>query len=68
MAEERGVKFVGNGGGVDQLAETLRQAATQTDPTRIQVNFCGPKGLMSRVRELMRENGIPEGNLHYEFF
>ncbi|WP_219063967.1 ferric reductase-like transmembrane domain-containing protein [Pseudomonas sp. UMAB-08] len=68
MAEKRGVEFVGNGGGADQLAETVRQAATQTDPAQIHVSFCGPKGLMSRVRELMRESGIPEGNLHYEFF
>lgn len=68
MAEQRGVRFVGQDGGADQLAETFKHAVAQTDPQQIQISFCGPKGLLERVRELMREQTIPEGNLHYELF
>ncbi|VVQ29214.1 Dihydroorotate dehydrogenase B (NAD(+)), electron transfer subunit [Pseudomonas fluorescens] len=68
MAEVRGVKFVGNAGGVDQLAETLRQAVVQAEPHKVHVSFCGPKGLLAQVRELMRASRIPEANLHIELF
>ncbi|WP_350616871.1 ferredoxin reductase family protein [Pseudomonas sp. HY7a-MNA-CIBAN-0227] len=68
MAEVRGVQFVGNVGGVEQLAETLRQAVAQTEPHKVQVSFCGPKGLLAQVRELMRAIRIPEANLHIELF
>ncbi|KTC37594.1 oxidoreductase [Pseudomonas sp. ABAC61] len=68
MAQARGVGFVANSAGVEPLTQTLRRAAAETDPAQIQVSFCGPKGLLGRVRELMRECRIPESNLHYEFF
>lgn len=68
MAQARGVGFVANSGGVEPLAQTLKRAAAETDPAQIQVSFCGPKGLLGRVRELMHECRIPEANLHYEFF
>ncbi|WP_025127457.1 ferric reductase-like transmembrane domain-containing protein [Pseudomonas sp. PH1b] len=68
MAQARGATFVGNSGGVEALAQTLKRAAAETDPKEIQISFCGPKGLLGRVRELMSECRIPEGNLHYEFF
>lgn len=68
MTEQRGARFVGSGGGVEPLAATFKHAAAQTDPRQIQVSFCGPKGLLARVRELMREQAIPECNLHYELF
>ncbi len=68
MAQARGVGFVANSAGIEPLAQTLKRAAAETEPAQIQVSFCGPKGLLGRVRELMRECRIPEGNLHYEFF
>lgn len=68
MAEVRGAQFVSNSGGLEQLAETLRQAATQTEPRKIHVSFCGPKGLQAKVRELMSANRIPGVNLHTELF
>ncbi|NBF02087.1 oxidoreductase [Pseudomonas sp. Fl5BN2] len=68
MAQARGVDFVANSGGTESLAQTLRRTAAQTDPQQIQISFCGPKGLLGQVRELMNECKIPEGNLHYEFF
>ena len=68
MAEERGAEFVGHDSSADKLAETLRRVAGETDPGQIQISFCGPKGLLAQVKELMREHRIPEGNLRYEFF
>ncbi|MFJ3408597.1 ferredoxin reductase family protein [Pseudomonas protegens] len=68
MAQARGVNFVANCGGTEPLAQTLKRTAAETDPQQIQVSFCGPKGLLGQVRELMSECRIPQGNLHYEFF
>ena len=68
MAQERGVQFVANSSGIGQLTETLRQAVTQTRPEHLHISFCGPKGLLERVRELMHEFGIPSTNLHVELF
>ena len=68
MTEEPGVRFVANPTGGEALAKTIRQAATEIDPSQVQISFCGPKGLLKRVQELMKENGIPAKNIHYEFF
>lgn len=68
MAQERGVQFVANSAGIGQLTDTLRQALTQTRPEHLHISFCGPKGLLERVRELMHEFGIPPKNLHVELF
>ena len=68
MAQERGMKFVGNAGGVEKLADTLREAVVQAEPNKVHVSFCGPKGLLTQVRELMRISRIPEANLHVELF
>nr|WP_283099540.1 ferredoxin reductase family protein [Pseudomonas sp. MWU15-20650] len=68
MAKTRGAQFVGNTGGTEQLAETLRQATVTTQPHKIHVSFCGPKGLLTKVHELMEINRIPKANLHFELF
>ncbi|MDX9667996.1 FAD-binding oxidoreductase [Pseudomonas sp. P5_152] len=68
MAEMRNVRFVGNVGDIGHLAETLREAVTWTEPQQIQISFCGPNGLLIQVRELMRDNLIPQANLHIELF
>ncbi|MGE7955290.1 ferredoxin reductase family protein [Pseudomonas sp. NPDC089530] len=68
LAAERGVDFIGHTGGADRLGETLKRVAGETDPRQIQISFCGPKGLLARVKESMRDCAIPEENLHYEFF
>lgn len=68
MTAMRGVQFVRNTGGTEQLAETLREAAAQTEPHKIQVSFCGPKGLLAKVYELMEINRIPKANLQFELF
>lgn len=68
MTAKRGAQFVRNTGGTEQLAETLREAVAQTEPHQIHVSFCGPKGLLHKVYELMAINRIPKANLHFELF
>ncbi|MGV8842805.1 MAG: hypothetical protein ACOH2I_06115 [Pseudomonas sp.] len=50
------------------MAETLLKAVAQTEPHKVQVSFCGPKGLLAKVREMMTANRIPQANLHTELF
>ena len=68
MTGQSGVKLVANPSGSDAMAQTIRQAASEVDPKSIQISFCGPKGLLKKVQELMKENNIPAKNIHYEFF
>lgn len=68
MAQARGVEFVSNDKGLDVLAETMRQAVKKTSPDKVQISFCGPKGLLVNVREIMRALNIPQTNLHIELF
>ena len=68
MTDQSGVRFVANPSGGQDLAEAIRQAATEVDPKHVQISFCGPKGLLQRVLELMKKSGIPAINIHYEFF
>ena len=68
MTAMRGAQFVRNTGGTEQLAETLREAVAQTKPQQVHVSFCGPKGLLCKVYELMEINRIPKANLHFELF
>lgn len=68
MSQQRGVQFVGNTGGLESLAETLRQAVSETKPDQVHVSFCGPKGLLAKVSEMMAANQIPAANLHTELF
>lgn len=68
MAKKRGAEFVTNVGGIEPMAETLRQAVAERNPDNVHVSFCGPKALLAKVRELMDMNRIPQANLHVELF
>lgn len=68
ITDQSGVQFVANPSGSDAMAKTIHQAASEVDPKSIQISFCGPKGLLQRVQELMKQNSIPAKNIHYEFF
>ena len=68
MATDSGVRLVPNPSGSDELEATIRQVVTEVDPQQVQISFCGPKGLLKRVQELMKENNIPAKNVRYEFF
>ncbi|HEY8354590.1 MAG TPA: ferredoxin reductase family protein [Methylophilaceae bacterium] len=70
MAQQRGAELVPVADGpaspvfLARFAEIVKEAG----PGAIEVSFCGPKGLLARVRTQLREHGIPEANLRYEFF
>lgn len=70
LAEERGAEFVpvSTGPSSPEFSERLAEIARGATPGSVQVSFCGPKGLLERVRALLRENGIPQSALHYEYF
>ncbi len=36
--------------------------------TRVEIAFCGPKGLLEHVRALMARLGVPKTNLRFEYF
>jgi predicted ferric reductase len=70
LAEERGVEFVAVSAGPSspEFARRLAEIARSAPPGAVQVSFCGPKGLLERVRALLRENGVQESALQYEYF
>lgn len=70
MARERGAELVGVAGGPDDPAFLGRFAALcrEHGPRTVDVAFCGPKGLLARVRATLDANGVPAANLRHEFF
>lgn len=58
-----------SGGASDpSFAERFDELARRTGPANVTISFCGPKGLLEQVRTAMREVGIPQANLHHEYF
>ena len=47
-----------------RFTEIARDAGAE----QVQVSFCGPPGLLKRVRRVMRDVGVPETNLQFEYF
>ncbi|NYT78393.1 ferredoxin reductase family protein [Alcaligenaceae bacterium] len=68
IANQSGVDLVLNPSGGDALETAIAHAATQADPDKVQISFCGPKGLLRHVQDLMKKHNIPTQNIHYEFF
>ncbi len=68
MATLRGAHFVSNPSGMESIAEVLGQAVANTEPHKVHVSFCGPQGLLVKVRQLMISHQIPQQNLHSELF
>ncbi|WP_207901885.1 ferredoxin reductase family protein [Paracandidimonas soli] len=68
FTEQANVSFIPNPSGSNKLAETITGAAKEADPSDIHISFCGPKGLLAHVKQLMKEADIPSKNIHYEFF
>ena len=57
-------------GGPDDPAFVQRFAAIATGPDAagLDISFCGPQGLLRRVRARMREHGLDPARLHHERF
>ena len=45
VAEQRGVRFIGNPGGLDALVDSLHHALGRTEPANVHVCSCGPKSM-----------------------
>ena len=70
MASARGVDLVDITAG-PACAEFRRRFADlvgQAGASEVQISFCGPKGLLDQVRQLMRETGVAENRLRHELF
>lgn len=70
LVHRQGAELVLVPGGPDspEFSKRLGEIAHADDASAISVSFCGPSGLLKRVRRLIRANGIPEANLRYEKF
>lgn len=70
LARGRGAELVpvADGPKSEEFARRMSGIAREVDQAGIRVNFCGPSGLLKYVRQAMRTNGIPPGNLAYEKF
>ncbi len=70
MAQKRGAELVpvADGPASPVFLQRFAEIAGEADPAEVEVSFCGPKGLLSKVQGQMRENGIPESNLRHEYF
>lgn len=68
-AQQRGVELQPVSSGPTSTSFRRRFAELASDnPSQIRISFCGPKGLLTHIQKLMREHGIPESNLAYEYF
>lgn len=70
MARERSAEIVAvaNGPKCPEFARRFDEIVRETGSKDVAVSFCGPKGLLERVRQLMRVHGVPQSNLRYEYF
>ena len=70
IAQRRRTEFVPipDGPMSPEFARRFAQIAGEAGSDQVSVSFCGPKGLLRRIQRAMRENGVPETNLHYEYF
>lgn len=70
IARNGGAEFVQipTGPKSPEFVQRFGAIARENEPTNVAVAFCGPEGLLNRVREVMRETGVPEANLCYEYF
>ena len=70
LARERGAELVAVAGGPSdpEFADRFARVCNEGDPGGVDIAFCGPKGLLPHVRAKMREQGVPQANLHLEYF
>lgn len=46
----------------------LEHIVNEAGPANVDIAFCGPKGLLERVRALMARLGVPAASLRFEYF
>lgn len=50
------------------FVQRLESIVAEVGPERVEIAFCGPKGLLEHVRSVMARLGIPEAHLRFEYF
>ncbi len=70
LARARGAEFVAIPKGPDaqEFSQELERIVAEAGPQAVQVNFCGPEGLLEVVRKRLGKLGVPASALHYEHF
>jgi predicted ferric reductase len=70
LARQRGVDWVPVAGGPDapEFRDRLDRLVGQVGASGITIRFCGPAGLLEKVRAEMARHGIPATKLHHELF
>ena len=70
LAGQHGVELVdiATGPGSPEFQRRFAQVVAEAGPAQVQINFCGPKGLLKQVRSLMRQTGVPDASLRHELF
>jgi predicted ferric reductase len=59
---------VSTGPNAPEFSERLERIVREVGAANVQVSFCGPKGLLEHVRKELQRLGVPESNLHFEYF
>ncbi|MFO7276674.1 MAG: ferredoxin reductase family protein [Pseudomonadota bacterium] len=70
LASRRGVELVpvSTGPASPEFIDRFRAIVSEAGAAAVRISFCGPQGLLREVQARMRENGVPERNLHFEYF
>ena len=70
MARARGVELVdiATGPASVEFRQRFAQLVERAGASEVQISFCGPKGLLGQVRQLMRETGVADNRLRHELF
>jgi|GEM_PF-3969816 len=70
MARARGVELIDIATGPSSAGfrQQFAQRVERAGASGVQISFCGPKGLLDQVRQLMRETGVAEDRLRHELF
>lgn len=70
LARKRGVEWipVSGGGASPEFALRFAEIVAQFGADRVDVRFCGPRGLLKSVRAEMTRRGVAESRLRFEYF
>ncbi|MFC3551375.1 ferric reductase-like transmembrane domain-containing protein [Lysobacter cavernae] len=70
LAQRRGVEYIPitTGPGTPSFVQRFARIVGDDGASPVRISFCGPKGLLKRLRSLMHEHGVADTQLHYEQF
>lgn len=70
LAEQRGVELIAMSGPADasEFRQRLAAIVGECGADDVELCFCGPSGLLQRVRSEMAALGVPDARLRFERF